>query len=883
MPLLQIRLLDAFQVALDDQPLTKLYSDRTRALLAYLVLERDRPHRRGELALLLWPDAETKKANQNLRQTLRQLRLALDNDSADPPFLLITNKTLQFNPNCDYWLDVEAVRDGEIALYRGGLLAQFYVPDSDLFNEWLLIRREGLHREVLGLLRQLARDSAESHNYPTAIRYAAQQATIDPWREEAYQDWIRYLIADGQTLEAQRIYEKCKQVLWDELGIEPAQETIDLLQQEGKRERERDRELEGARGASLVNVPPSKSPLIGRNDEIAEICDLITQPDCRWLTLVGLGGTGKTRLAIAVAHALAERKFADGIWYVSLVGAEDVLAMATHFDFSLLGTDPPRDQLVNFLRDKRLLLILDNCEHLLHEGAWLSTLLAEATHVKLLTTSRQSFDTGEEWVFDVLGLPTIAPDDGLSEAEQLFVQAAQRASARFRLQSAEKKHVTHLCQLVQGHPLSIELAATWVRLLSVGEISAEISRNLSLFETDLRHLPPRQRSLRVVFDHTWQTLTPTERAIMGRLAVFRGGFSRESAEAVADVTLLNLLQLINKSLVQRQGDRFGLHEAVRQYASEQSDDPFANMRHAEWFAGVAQTQFARLYNAHYADAERIFAADSDNFRFAWTTAVATDRADLIEQLLFGWSAFLQIRGFNAELAAHLGMAHEKLSGSEDGTLAIKLQAYHGYILFQLGEAKRPHALVEQVFDALVALTDENQRAVLLSLIARVYLRGEGRAGLTEALNSVLTETQHALGQTFLLLTLMQVARQDGAFELEQALGLRCLRLQRESGYKIGEALTLSEVGSSYLSQQKYDSAETYLREAITLAIETKNSHAELNTRNALGHVYLYSKQDFARAETEWLRALQIAQQLGIQRFIVRQSDNLATLYQQRSR
>lgn len=613
MPSLRLRLLDAFEVAIDDQPITKLYSDRTRALLAYLAVEADQPHRRGELAMLLWPDVEAKKASQNLRQTLRQLQLAIGNKEADPPYLLVTRQTVQFNVAAEQWCDVAAVRGGDVMAYRGGLLAQLYLPDSDLFNDWATIQREALHREVLGKLRELGREAFDLDNLPQAIIYAQKQVEIDPWREEAYQDWMRFLIADGQSAEAQRVYEKCKQTLWDELGIEPSAETKSILSAETR-----------AKVASSFilhpsSLPKDKTPFIGRSQEIADIKSLLAEPDCQLLTLVGLGGAGKTRLALTVARQLFEQTYRDGVWFVSLVGAE---AMLPNIVRALKLTAPSdlNTALQSFLADKHLLIVLDNCEELLHEGAWLEQLLTNAPNVQVLATSRQSFDSAAEWVFAVEGLRTGGAEQ-LSDAEELFFAAAQRANARFRPKSADRPLIQQICERVLGHPLSIELAASWVRLLDVGQISAEIDKNLTIFATQSRQFEQRHRNLRAVFDYTWQTLTANEQETMSHLAVFHDGFTRNAAERVANATLLTLLQLVNKSLVQRRDDRFGLHEAVRQYAESRST-ALPHAAHAAYYVERLHALEKPLKTRLEPEPIEAISADLENVRAAWSWATA---------------------------------------------------------------------------------------------------------------------------------------------------------------------------------------------------------------------------------------------------------------------
>ncbi|WP_420629180.1 AfsR/SARP family transcriptional regulator [Candidatus Leptofilum sp.] len=665
MATLRLFLLGTFELFLDDKPITDLYSDKTRALLAYLALEANQPHTRGELATLLWPDVEDKKARQNFRQTLSKLQKSIGNQEANPPYLLITRQTVQFNPNCDHWLDVTAVQNNDVSHYRGSLLTHFIVKESTLFEEWLTIQRESLHREVMGLLERLVVETAAT-NPQQAARYAQRQTELDPWHEEAYRSWMRCLHQAGQSSQAQQVYAQCRKILWDELGVEPETETEALLADIKADAQPSQHPTYNLRPSTL---PKEKTPFIGRSAELQEIHGLLQQEDCQLLTLVGLGGAGKTRLAIAAAKQLvagadsknlsekateekeksenqpfplkpsvanirsgSKNSYPDGIWFVSLVGAESMLpAIASTLNFPFASNSDPGAQLIDYLADKQLLLVLDNCEELLHERGWLTDLAQAASNIKLLTTSRQPFDIAAEWLFAVEGLKTKTGDEALSDAEELFVAAAKRANARYRFADGDRPDIQLICQRVLGHPLSIELAASWVPLLGIPEIATEINSSLAIFATDSQQFEARHRSLQAIFEYTWQTLSPSERETMGKLAVFQGGFTREAAQQVAGASLLNLLQLVNKALVQRQGDRFGLHEAVRQFATSRAA-ALPHQAHAQTYVQLlADLRHALQSRLDPAPIETI-TTELENIRAAWAWQAAHEPVALAAAL-----------------------------------------------------------------------------------------------------------------------------------------------------------------------------------------------------------------------------------------------------------
>ena len=300
-----------------------------------------------------------------------------------------------------------------------------------------------------------------------------------------------------------------------------------------------------------TQLPSPPTPLVGREQELKALGQLLTDPQCRIITLVGPGGIGKTRLAIEIAFQM-EDNFADGVFFVPLAHVNSarfvvpVVADAIGFTFQSAVSPDPKTQLFNCLREKHILLLVDNLEHLVNEqniSELLAELIQKAPKIMLLTTSREPLNIRGEWVFEVFGLPV--PENGSTEgsAVELFEQCARRAYREFNPNIDDSLAIQKICKLVEGMPLGIELAAAWVRTISCTEIAHEIEHGLDFLSISACDLPVRHRSMRGIFDHSWELLAEEEQSILLRLSVFRGGFTREAAEQVAEATLFSLSHL----------------------------------------------------------------------------------------------------------------------------------------------------------------------------------------------------------------------------------------------------------------------------------------------------------------------------------------------------
>ncbi|RPI24995.1 MAG: tetratricopeptide repeat protein, partial [Chloroflexota bacterium] len=658
LPRLILRLLGAPQIELNEQAIA---TDRRKAiaLLAYLAVTGSR-HSRETLAALFWPDYDQSQAFAYLRRTVWELNHALgegwiesDRDTVGltngsewqldvSRFLELTN---QWKAAVNGSGDAIDLLSEAVSMYRGDFLAGFTLRDSPDFDEWQVFQSENLRRRFGEALETLAGGYRERGDLDSAIDVARRWLALDPLNEPAHRELMRLYIKAGQRSAALRQYEECVRILHEELNVSPEPETTELYKQikDSTRRAVQGLKVNEQPSSRLrpSNLPKPSTPFIGREKELAEILSLLADPNCRLLTLAGSGGIGKTRLSIRAAETQLD-DYPHGVYFVSLAPLYStdslLLAIADTIGFTFYGrsargetVQDPKLQLLEYLREKKMLLVMDNFEHLLDSAELLAKIAAAAPMVKFLVTSRERLNLPGEWVLDIQGMSY--PDDGPSEAweaypaVELFLQSARRAQANFVLANSDRLHINRICQLVDGMPLGIELAAAWVKMMSCQEIAQEIEKSLDFLMTSLRGVPERHRSIRAVFEHSWNLMSEGEREALRRLSVFRCGFQREAAGRVAEATLARLSALTDKSILRRgPSGRWDLHEVLKQYAAAKLDETPAektdtNQRHSEYYLGLLGQLNGKLRGPAAREAIEQIEEEYENIRLAWSWAV----------------------------------------------------------------------------------------------------------------------------------------------------------------------------------------------------------------------------------------------------------------------
>ena len=891
-PTLHICLLGDFLVRADDTPLTAFNLPRVQALLAYLALKHSAPQPRRHLAFLLWPDSTEPQARANLRKLLHQLQCALP--MADR-FLCADTQTIQWRPEAPFTLDVDdferaltrakaAERADDPAAERAALEQAMIVYRGDLlpscYEEWILPERERLHQAFLGALERLIKLSEQQHDYPAAITYAQRLLRHDPLHEATYRRLMRLHARNGDRASALETYRTCAVILERELGVEPSTATRAVY--------ERLQRLDTTT-VRAQNLPAQPTSFIGRAAELAKLARLLEHPNCRLITIVGTGGIGKTRLALQAAAAHLDR-FADGVWLVMLAPISDPSLVAPTIAQALgvRETDerPLLDSLKNYLREKQLLLLLDNFEQVAEAALLVSVLLAAAPGLKIIITSRVVLHLYGEYevVTPPLTLPPQEPrtknqEPALAnqdmvldrvpsgqfsvlpstteltqyESVQLFVERATAANTDFGVTPANASAIAAICQRLDGLPLAIELTAACSKLFTAQALLARLDNRLNLLTGGARDLPARHQTLRATIDWSYQLLNAGEQILFRRLGVFVGGFSLDAVETIcaelrikneewsngsnaqvflhSSFSILHLLEaLVDQSLVRQEigadGEpRFVMLDTIREYALERLE---------------ASGESVALRRRHAA------------FYLALAQAAEPKVQDATQEV---WLELLEREHDN--LRAALGWA---LGGGDldiGGQLASTLwpfwwmRGYGSEGRMWLEEALRRSDSVAPAVRA---------KLLMVGGYTSVHKDEERSVALGAQALAIFRELGDTAGMTRALVHMADIVWQQGDYAQATVLAAESLDLFRQQGDRSGIAFALHKLGDIARDQGDYVRATALLEESLATWRALSHDEACAFVLNGLGDVAL-NQGDDALATDRYQMALTLFQNM----------------------
>jgi predicted ATPase/DNA-binding SARP family transcriptional activator len=903
LPPLSITLFGPLSVQVHGEPLPKLRSRKAHWLLALLVLRHGRPVEREWLAGTLWPDVDQTQAFANMRPTLCELRKALGKEkerlqspSRHALFLDLADAEVDLiHFDRAFVRETSAGFQHAVSLYRGSLL-------EGCTEDWVFAERERREQECLRALQTLGDAGRNAQEYAEAIGYYQRAIVLDPFRETARRSLMETLTQKGDRNTALEVYRDYLELLRETPQMAPDEETRALYNRLRAEASQQVTPRAGTLSAASVPtvtgyIPHALTDVIGREEECIEIADCLRQS--RLVTLTGMGGIGKTRLAIAVAHNFTS-EYPDGVWLVALEALSEGPQIFTQLA-SLLGVKETAGQslstsVMGHLKIKQLLLVLDNCEHLLIPCAETVTqLLTECAKVRILATSREALGITGEAIWSVPSLPTPdparLPDRQATllqiligyESVQLFVERAEVVQKTFTLTKNNASAVASICFQLEGIPLALELAAALVRTMPVEQIAARLNDHLGLLTGGSRTAQARQKTLRATLEWSYALLTEAERKLLMRLSVFVGGWTLEAAESVcaddeasdAPAVLPLLTALADKSLVtfsEREagtGGRFRMLEMVRQFASERlaaSGNASRLMaRHQDWFVDLAEKADPQLRKAEQAQWMRILASDYDNLRAIFARSeqgiCSGEKAlRLAGVLQFYWRE----RGDYSEGIKYLAQVLEHRDAQAKTPARAKMLNALGTMVRHQGEYIAAQTLFEESIAIYRELGDDTYAAEVmgnLGVIQQDLGNYTAAWAYYEECLSIRRRLKQRRGVALMLLNLGSMALTQGEFTRARYLVEESLLIYKAMGDVAKIAWGLNFLGSVMVGMGDLLQAQALHEESFAHLKEVGDKNGIAWTRNYQGLI-ASRQEDHTLAQALHEEALALFRDMG---------------------
>ena len=837
--MLEVRTLGGLSLRVNGRALKDMGSHKAEALLVYLAVEGGQ-HSRSKLLTVFWPESAEEHASTSLRVALSILRRRV------PNYLDVSRDTVGLEPDAKVRIDVaeleKELQAGRIErvlqIYHGDFLQGFHVRESAEFEDWLVSQQERLRELVAGALHRSISGAIEVADYGKGRALVNRLLELDPLDERAHYQSILLRALSGERTAALAQYNQCREILRRELGVEPSDDLRELHERLLRGD-----DVESLRPAAPEhNLPAPQTSFIGREIELARLGALIRDPACRLITLLGPGGSGKTRLALQAAGE-ALRCFPDGTYFVSLESADSVdylipaIARALRFtlDSFINGADL-RTQILDYLRKRSILLVLDGCEHLSLNAGDLPAILENAPNVRVLAASRQRLGLQSERTFPVEGLHVPDATEGIRsdgvEAVRLFFERAEQAKGDFQLSEADYEPAVRICRMVDGMPLGIELAAAWTSVLSPLEIAEETAKSLDFLTTSMGDIPEKHRSLRAVFDSSWSLLTDELRETFSKLSIFRGGFDRQAAWQVAGTDLPQLSTLVNRSLLRRNAaGQFTMHSLLRQYAAEKLSESAElqrdiQERYCRYYVNLVTQREGDLIGTRMVQARDEIRLEMDNVRAAvqWASVHWPERP--ARKMLLSLVYFYAIQGWQEGVLTFGDLARIRkdalfVRGTPDPSrdpVFLSARIHQAFYQSNLGQIAESDAISRECLEGLRQPGLEGELSECLqNLGVNASYRGEYESARELLEEAILLgrESDNVLWYTYLL-WLGYLYCQLGEYDQGLLSLQKSYELFDRKGTLWGTAFALSKMGIAADGFGEHARAKRYHQEALSV-------------------------------------------------------------------
>jgi predicted ATPase/DNA-binding SARP family transcriptional activator/Tfp pilus assembly protein PilF len=901
----RIELFGGLTARRDEQVIDRFPTQKVGALLAMLAFYPRQRHTREELIDMLWPDADLSAARNRLSQALVWLRPQLEPEGVVRGSVLLADRVHIGLAPTAFTTDVAdfdlLVKNGQrdltpsdrrdlltqaVALYRGSLLAGYY-------NDWILDERQRLLDAYLSALRALVGSHEQLGESEIALGFARRALSEDPLQEEAHVDVIRLLAESGQSAAALRQFQELRRILSKELGDEPSPATLALVESI----KSNPTVTHIAPIAAPVRVTPLPAPLtrlFGRDEEIQRVHQTLLAGGARLVTLIGPGGAGKTRLALA-AGASIESDWPDGVVFVPLADMDAppmiLTAIATALRLPAQGAGSAMDQVAEALSARRFFLILDNLEHLAGgAGPLIRELLERVPTLTVLATSRQRL--GLDFEREIAVPPLHTPSGSAATGElmdspsvQLFVDRARAVNPAFDVTPSNASAVAQVCDRLEGIPLAIELCAAWAQTLTPAQMLEKLERRFDLLVSRRSDITPRHRTLRAALEYSYLQLPSDLQFVYKSVSVFRGSWSLEAAEAVFDEAsqaasssgdlwpaLLALTELRERSLIVAEeldmAMRFRMLESLREFAGEQlSYAERAPLRkaHAGFYLRLAERADAETAAS---DQDRWLAnldQEQENLRAALSWSLETEDADAGLRLAGALGRYWSVRG-----ALHEGVRYLErllaLPAAQEAPPYVQAKAWSllGHLLWSQGDFASARTAHEQALELRRGAGDLPGIAESLYHMGITAYREDdfppAQAFLEESL-AISREQGDRSGIARVLLNLGNIAYEQQRYQEARNFTQQSLEIEQQLGNRRRSANALHNLGLIARDSGEYSLAETLIQEALTINRSMTDNYSAASTLANLGSTALLLGQT-ERARVLLAEGLRLAHDVG---------------------